>query len=167
MATFTSFEGRINSIEDFYTSSKAESGCTKLISVVNREGAIFNFVVTTETYFINHVTVQVGDIVVAFYDTSLPAPMIYPPQFRAVVIGIVSDSYSIAVDFFNKRLTNRTRTLQLNIGPETIVMLTNDQLFSGSPGNHNLAVLYDITTRSIPAQTTPLQVIVLCYNPTK
>jgi len=42
------------------------------------------------------------------------------------------------------------------------VVTTNNQTFMGNPGNHTLVVLYSQTTRSIPAQTTPEKIIVLC-----
>jgi hypothetical protein len=162
MATFASFQGKVTNIDDFFSSNTAERGCKKIFSVVNRDGAIINFIVTPETYVVNHTSIQVGDIVTGFYDTSLPVPLIYPPQFTAVVMAKNSRYMNVTVDYFNRRLINSKQNLQLNIGPETIIILKNDQIFTGNLGNRNLIVLYDRTTRSIPAQTTPSQVVVLC-----
>ena len=53
-------------------------------------------------------------------------------------------------------------TLKLNITPYTNIVLGNGQAFSGNPGNRNLIVLYGATTKSIPAQTTPYKIIVMC-----
>ncbi|HWQ75786.1 MAG TPA: hypothetical protein VN441_10755, partial [Syntrophomonas sp.] len=53
--------------------------------------------------------------------------------------------------------------LRLNLSPYTVIVLTNGQLFSRYPGNRDLIVIYGPSTRSIPAQTTPYRIIVLCY----
>ena len=59
-------------------------------------------------------------------------------------------------------LVNEDNTLQLNLDGTVEVRTTNNQYFQGSPANHNLAVIYGNSTRSIPAQTTPMKVVVLC-----
>ena len=42
------------------------------------------------------------------------------------------------------------------------VRTANNQYFQARPANHNLVVIYSSSTRSIPAQTTPSTVVVLC-----
>jgi len=66
------------------------------------------------------------------------------------------------VSFYNGSLVNEEQTLRLNMDGRVDVRTTNNQYFQGSPANHNLVVEYGITTRSIPAQTTPNRVTVLC-----
>ena len=39
---------------------------------------------------------------------------------------------------------------------------TNNQRFMGNPANNDLVVVYSSSTRSIPAQTTPSKIVVLC-----
>ena len=46
--------------------------------------------------------------------------------------------------------------------PSTTVVTQNNQTYLGNPGGHTLVVLYSQTTRSIPPQTTPDKIIVLC-----
>ena len=160
---FLSFEGFITNIDDFWINANDESlGCYKVMSVEDGYGAIVNFVVTPTTYFVDHVMVRVGDRVTGFYDGDAIVPMIYPPQFRAIVMTRNSPYQDVKVDFFNSELICSDNVLKLNIGPYTRIVLENGQAFSRNPANRNLIVVYGATTRSIPAQTTPYKIIVMC-----
>jgi hypothetical protein len=162
MATFGSFYGIITMISDFLTGDEEAAGCNKLISVRNREGSIVNFVVTPATYFVDHAMVAVGNVVIGFYDANAPVPLIYPPQYRAIVMAKVTQNINVKVDFFNRQLVSSDGTLKLNIGPFTKIILENDQAFTGNPANRNLIVVYGAATMSIPAQTTPYRIVVMC-----
>lgn len=162
MAVFKSFSGTITMIEDFWTGANERTGCYKLISVENRNGSLVNFVVSPTTYFVDHVTVELGDKVTGFYDANAPVPLIYPPQLRAIVMAKDTLQQNVKVSYFNSQLISSDGTLKLNISPYTKIVLENNQLFTGSIANRNLIVVYGATTRSIPAQTTPYKVIVMC-----
>lgn len=163
MVNFQSFSGRVTAITDFAMMPQdPNAGCYKLFSVTNRNGQMVNFVVEPDTYFIDHVLVKVGDRVIGFYDADLPVPFIYPPQYRAVVMAKEKSDQFIDVDYFNSQLVNSKGTLKLNLSRQTKLVLENGQAFTGNPANRNLIVLYSTTTRSIPAQTTPSTVIVMC-----
>ncbi|MDY7965746.1 hypothetical protein U0F29_32405, partial [Bacillus thuringiensis] len=60
------------------------------------------------------------------------------------------------------QLVSSDGRLKLNLSPNTQVILTNGQLFTGNLTNRNLIVLYSMATMSIPAQTTPYRIIILC-----
>lgn len=163
MKKFLSFRGKITAINDFYTSSNVEqSGCYKLISVENEYGALVNFVVSPTTYFVDNVRVKVGDMVTGFYDGNAPVPLIFPPQYNALVMAKDNPYENIKVDFFNNELVSSDNTLKLNIAPSTKVLLQNNQFFTRKPTNRDLIVVYGPSTKSIPAQTTPYKIIVLC-----
>lgn len=160
---FASFTGRVMEISDFSVQqNNSGSGCYKIFMVADREGAVVNFVIEPGTYFVNHVLVKVGDIVTGFYDLNEPVPFIYPPQYRAVVMAKERTGQFVKVDFFDRQLVSSDGELKLNINRSTPVLLENGQSFAGRPANRELIVVYSNTTRSIPAQTTPHQVIVLC-----
>lgn len=160
---FMSFSGTVTMINDFFIMQNDPNvGCYKLFTVENGKGAIVNFVVEPSTYFVDHVTVKVGDAVTGFYDADVPVPLIYPPQYRAVVMAKNRSNEFVKVDYFIRQLVSSDGSLQLNISPQTKVLLENDQTFTGSPVNRYLIVTFSATTRSIPAQTTPRQVIVMC-----
>lgn len=162
MATFKSFSGTITMINNFVTTPQERVGCNKLMTVQNRDGNIVNFVVTPSTYFVDHVTLTLGDNVTGFYDANAPVPLIYPPQLRAIVMSKDTAVQNVKVDYFNSELISSDGNLKLNISPHTKILLRNDQSFTESPANRNLIVTYGATTRSIPAQTTPYKIIVIC-----
>jgi hypothetical protein len=132
------------------------------MSLESPERGPVNFVISPQTYFVDHEVVEVGDEVIGFYDANAPVILIYPPQYPAIVIAKATEMENVTVDYFDNQLINSTGDLKLNIAPTTQVMLTNDQPFHRFPGNRNLIVVYGPTTKSIPAQTTPYEIIVLC-----
>ncbi|MDR7074960.1 hypothetical protein [Fictibacillus barbaricus] len=163
MTNFYSFRGTITMISDFYTGQEGEGeGCNKLISIENESGAIVNFVVSPSTYFVDHVMVAIGDRVTGYYDGNAPAILIYPPQYQALVMVKDSPYQNVKVDYFNNQLESSDGQLKLNISPYTRIVLTNGQAFSKRPANRDLIVIYGAVTQSIPAQTTPYRIIVLC-----
>ncbi|WP_060207566.1 hypothetical protein [Sporosarcina koreensis] len=160
---FKSFTGRVMEINDFSVQqNNSGSGCYKIFMVADREGSVVNFIIEPGTYFVDHVLVRVGDIVTGFYDADAPAPFIYPPQFRAIVMAKEKSGQFVKVDFFDHQLVSSDGSLKLNINRSTPILLENGQSFTGRPSNRELIVVYSNTTRSIPAQTTPHKVIVLC-----
>lgn len=162
MINFGSFYGVITAISDFWTESDEISGCFKLMTVQDRDGSIVNFVVSPTTYFVDHTMVYVGDVVTGYYDADAPVPLIYPPQYQAIVIVRSMQNAEVKVDYFNSQLISSDGSLKINLSPYTKIILENGQAFSGNPANRNLIVIYGITTKSIPAQTTPYKIIVMC-----
>jgi hypothetical protein len=163
MTNFYSFHGTVTEIRDFYTGQNGEKeGCNKFITVENGLGTIVNFVVSPTTYFVDHVMVTVGDRMTGYYDGDAPTLLIYPPQYQALVMVKENPNQNVKVDYFNSQLVSSDGQLRLNISPYTKIILTNGQLFTRNPANRDLIVIYGPTTQSIPAQTTPYRIIVLC-----
>jgi len=163
MVNFQSFQGTVTMISDFMIGQNGEGeGCYTLMSVANGNGDVVNFVVSPTTYFVDHVMVVVGDQVTGYYDANAPVPLIYPPQYQALVMVEDDVNQNVKVGYFNGQLESSDGQLKLNISPYTQILLTNGQAFTKNPANRNLIVIYGPTTRSIPAQTTPYQIIVWC-----
>lgn len=162
MANFKPFSGIVKSISNLLTNDINKLGCNKIISVEGRDESIVNFIVTPSTYFVDHVTVKVGDRVTGFYDLNAPVPLIYPPQLTALVMAKDNNFQSVKVDRFNNRLISSDNQLKLNIAPSTQILLENNQSFNQRLENRNLIVVYSAATKSIPAQTTPEKIIVMC-----
>lgn len=162
MAAYGSFSGIITRIDDFGSGSHEMSGCNKLMIVRNGDGSTVNFVVTPTTYFVDHVMMNKGDRATGFYDTDAPVILIYPPQYQAIVMARLARGQNVAVDYFNEQLVSTNGNLKLNIAPGTKITLENGQSFTGSLANRYLIVMYGPTTRSIPAQTTPYSIVVMC-----
>jgi hypothetical protein len=163
MVNFIPFSGTVTEINDFPTSTNDVSGgCYQLFSVQNERGDLVNFVIAPDTYFVDHRVVRVGDRVTGFYDGDAPVPLIFPPQYAAIVMAKDAPGQDVTVDFFNRQLLNSDGDLRLNISRETRILLENGQEFQRNPANRYLIVVFGATTRSIPAQTTPSQIIVMC-----
>ena len=162
MATFGFFSGVVTAISNFWAGAEAPAECYKLMSVQNMDGNMVNFVITPTTYFVDHVMVSIGDPIIGFYDVNAPAPLIYPPQYRALVIAKASGNQNVKVDFFNNQLVSSDGTLKLNISPLTQIIQENGQAFTGNPTNKNLVVIYATVKIGNPYQTVPYKIIVLC-----
>lgn len=163
MNKFLSFHGIITKIDDFWVSANPEDlGCYKIFTVEDGRGNIVNFVVEPTTYFVDNVVMSAGDIVTGFYDASAAVPFIFPPQYRAIVMALDMQFRNVTVDFFDSQLVNSDSTLKLNLAPYTQIAIRNGQPFTRIPSNRNLIVIYGASTKSLPAQTTPYKIIVLC-----
>lgn len=163
MRNFKAFHGMITMIDDFMINATGEdAGCYKLMSVEDKLGNVVNFVITPTTYFVDHVMVFPGNLVTGFYDANAAVPLIFPPQYRAIVVAIDTPYRNVKVDYFNNQLVSSDNQLKLNLAPHTPILLENGQVFTRSPANRDLIVVYGATTRSIPAQTSPYQVVVMC-----
>ncbi|MEG0261244.1 MAG: hypothetical protein RR651_15365 [Lysinibacillus sp.] len=163
MVNFKSFRGIITQFSDFSTGQNgAAEGCYKLMTLEDGQGSIVTFVISPSTYFVNQEIVTLGDWITAYYDGDAPVPMIYPPQYRALIVVKENNYQHVKVDFFNNQFVSSDGQLQLNLSRQTPIFLKNGQPFLKSPANRNLIVIYGPTTRSIPAQTSPQEVIVWC-----
>lgn len=135
--------------------------CQQQVSVRTGDG-IINFIVGPDTYVLNNVRLRPGMNVTAFYDANLAVPLIYPPQYRAVFIGRRNPGENIYAGYFDENLNSADGTLKLNIDRSTSIITANGQSYNCEPGGHTLIAYYTDATRSIPAQTTPRKIIVVC-----
>lgn len=135
--------------------------CQQRVSIRTSNG-INNFIIGPDTYVIGEVRLRPGMQVTAFYDADLPIPLIFPPQYQAVIIGRRNPQETIYAGTFNNNLVADDNSLQLNIASTTEVSTANGQRFTCRLGGQMLVVYYSETTRSIPPQTTPRKVIVIC-----
>ena len=142
--------------------NRRANGCMIFATVEDMDGNTVNFVLTPSTYVVDFDTLSVGMLCTFWYAADAPMPLIYPPQYNAVAVAQEKNGRMVSVGYFNSSLVNEDDTLQLNLDGTVDVRTTNKQYFQGSPANHNLVVSYGSSTRSIPAQTTPMQIVVLC-----
>lgn len=138
------------------------SGCCDQMVSLRVEDGIVNFVIGPETRVIDGRQLRPGMRVAAFYDSKLPVPLIFPPQYRAVLITALERNEQAALNFFDGELVAGDDSLQLNTARSTEIRTINGQNFFCDIGNRTLLVYYTTTTRSIPPQTTPRKIVVLC-----
>lgn len=135
--------------------------CSQMVSLQTDNG-IVNFMIGPETTVIDTRQLRTGFRVTAFYDSLLPVPLIFPPQYRAQIITVISRGEQVMLSTFDRNLLARDRSLQLNIADNTEIVTANGQRTTCDLRNQTLLVYYSATTRSIPPQTTPNRVVVLC-----
>lgn len=153
--TFVPVTGTIMNI------SRGSDCCSQMLAVRTDNG-IVNFAVDAYTLVIDNRQLRTGMRVTAYYDSSLPVPLIFPPQYRAQIVAVPGRNEQVAFQYFNRNLLAADRSLQLNPAGSTVVQTVNGQRFACSPGEQYLMVFYSATTRSIPPQTTPGRIIVFC-----
>lgn len=161
---FGSVTGTIVDMVPGRVGGRRADGCMIFVTVEDGDGNTVNFIMTPSTFVVDWETLSVGMAATFWYYAGAPVPLIYPPQYNAVVAAQNKNGRMIDVDYYNASLVNESQTLQLNMDGSVDVRTTNNQYFQSSPANHNLVVLYDNSTRSIPAQTTPREIVVLCDN---
>jgi copper amine oxidase-like protein len=114
--------------------------------------------------FIGRNSLKEGDEITAFYKENTPMTMSIPAQLTPDVI-VVNDSSKVGfveVSHFNSELVNIKNELKLNISDDTVLVdIDGDKVDKEDLEDSDLMVFYTITTRSIPAQTTPEKVVVL------
>ena len=159
---FGSVTGTIVELVPTRIGNRRADGCMLFITVEDMDGNTVNFVVTPSTYVVDFETLAVGMRCTFWYSMDAPMPLIYPPQYNAVAAAVQKNGRMVDVGYYDTSLVNEDQTLQLNLDGSVEVRTTNNQYFQGSPTGRNLVVTYDNSTRSIPAQTTPLKIVVLC-----
>lgn len=155
---YTNYEPVIGTIVNV---ARGNDCCSQTISL-RTENGIVNFVMGPETWVIDSRPLRAGLRVAAFYDASLPVPLIFPPQYQAKIITVLVRDEQIMLNEFDRNLTARDGSLQLNIAGNTAIETLNGQRVSCSLGGQTLLVYYTATTRSIPPQTSPRRIVVLC-----
>lgn len=160
--SFASVGGVIVDIVPAAVGVGALEGCILRVMVEDDDGNNVNFMVTPETFVVDWAPLPMGKKCVFWYRADAPAPLIYPPQYTAVVAAAMRNDRMVDVSFYDAALVNEQKMLQLNLDRSVKLRTANNQIFLGNPANHDLVVLYDNSTRSIPAQTTPKTVFVLC-----
>lgn len=131
-----------------------------------------NFIIPKDAYRVDNVEIKKGQTLVGFYESGRPMPAIYPPQYNVSIVAEIKDNLFVEADRFDKNLVNTDNSLKLNISEDTETVWANGtqinwikaptaEELTTALGERRLVVFYDITTKSIPAQTTPKKVIVL------
>lgn len=154
------------------------------ITEINNEGNYYSILVGTPTDGIRYVLdnneiiidaetlgylqssdLKVGMEIEIIVREDVPMTLSLPPMISEQEILIVNPSKSsIEVDYFGQTLVNEKNTLALNIGEDTYITSTTGEkrIFTEEDiKNKSLVVIYTMSTRSIPAQTTPEMVLIL------
>ncbi len=136
-------------------------GCSQLLSIQTDKG-MANAVIGPSTYVLNSYPLSAGQTVSVFYDSGAPMPLIYPPRYQALAAAPLRNGQTAVLDYFDENLENPAHTLRLNIAASTVAVTPNGQYFAGPLENRPLLAVYTASTRSIPAVTSPEQIVAFC-----
>ena len=101
--------------------------------------------------------------ITAILGKKTPMTMSLPPMTSPIGIVVGEENFT-STGYFDEQLTSEELMLQLNISEETKIvdMAGTKKVFTQDDvKNEDCVVLYGITTRSIPAQTNPVFVMIL------
>lgn len=154
--SFMSFTGTIKEINDYKAIENS-----KIVLVENEEGIIANFILSNDTYIVDNEEIALGNVITGYYDANAPMIMIYPPQYNIKVANFYNQDQNVKFDKFDKDLVSSDNTLKLNISDDTQIVSQDGKTYEGEITDKNLVVIYGISTRSIPAQTTPSKIVVI------
>ncbi len=159
-------EGKIIDIDE-----GGEDG-TQVVTISSEQGGL-RFSVTAGSVIVDRETgksvsasnLTKGMVVSVIYPELSPMGMSMPPYLGSpTVIVANADKGEYMVGHFDENFTDENNKLKLNIGDDTV--LTNSGVSkigvtSDMVKGQNALVFYTVTTRSIPAQTTPSFIMVL------
>lgn len=109
-----------------------------------------------------------GSKITVFTGSYEPTPLILPVQYTANIIIINGDKEgNVNADTYladEEGYTNAANTLNIATADDTKIVDKNEKEYKGDINKNDLIVFYDVSTKSIPAQTTPTKVVVLGEN---
>ena len=142
------------------------------VIIENEDGAQTAFLLDESTVFPFSDSFDVGDEVSGWYFYTADTPMIsiYPPQRNAAVFAVGQpDNEFIKVDRFFPRegrenfMISQDGELEFTFDDNTVILTQDGQKYIdfNTEVSRRIVVIYDITMRSIPPQTTANKLIVL------
>jgi hypothetical protein len=164
--SYMSFEGYVKEIKsnNGYTSIIMTDGKSdEVIGQFNLKGDML--VVNQDTATIQTLDkIEKGQKIRGFYRKDMPMILIYPPVINPEFIMISSEDTKNFVkhSYFDESLTSIDNNLKLNISDSSVLIDKHGKNVDIEKlKNKDLVVVYDVSTKSIPAQTNPKQVIML------
>lgn len=157
---FSAVTGSVTAVE---TEDREDGTTVTRIAIAYGEDAEAVLISDADTFQAAGENAQLGDTVTGYYDATRPMILIYPAQYQLVAVAVnPSEDASITVDRFSgDPLISSDGGLQLNLSGETKILSRDGSDYVGALDGAVLAVYYTITTRSIPAQTSPSKIVVL------
>ena len=157
LGNFLSFRGQITEI------TQGDFGHN--LTVVSEEYGTAVFMLSSSTFILGQEP-TLGDNVIGFYSSFGIARLIYPPHHDIAVL-ITDTVYNVKVDGFREvqalggDLVSNSNDLIIRPNETTSIQDHLGNRVDWDLNGRNLVVVYDISTRSMPAIATPNLVVVL------
>lgn len=163
--SFSKYEGKVSSIlkRDGSVSIAISDDYGEILILDTKDAQnVYDAVNNTH---ISLFDVKEGDNLTIILGGNTPMTLSLPPHVNtADYIIKTNDAMSVKIDVFGNDFLSSDNELKLNISPETYITNTKGakKIFTADDIiGKQCAVIYSFTTRSIPAQTTPIAVIIL------
>lgn len=167
MPNYIEFNGKITKVESsengfsILAENDLENTLDKLVAHIGDDVLILD----EETMdFIAKEDLEEGMEVSIYYTKDTVMLLSYPGQIGPNVVIVRSDDVdlNIKIDKFNEDLVSDDNSLKLNIDEDVeLINLEGEKIKKEDLVNKDLVVFYTVSTRSIPAQTTPKKVIAI------
>ena len=106
--------------------------------------------------------IEKGMNIIVVLGVNTPMTMSIPPMTSSAVATIINADENVDFSVYNDEFVNAENTLQLNTESDIVVKDINGEDLTVDDIKNNAAVVaYGISTKSIPAQTTPNLVVVI------
>lgn len=161
MSSYLSVTGTVTQLQPAEDENGSSYGCALIMTIQTFYQGIAVFTLSGDTYVVDNVNIKPGSQVTVFYDGNAPAPLIYPPRYKAV-LAASSGRYQYYLGEFYNSFVSTDQTIQLNGDIPINFVLPNGQTYSGAIVGKTVLVEYTASSRSIPAFVTPERVIVFC-----
>lgn len=173
MASFISYQVTVTEVlEEFIQTTTDVNDADNYENTINYVPGEDTLVFDAQGNRLSLSDVKAGDLLTVYTGAYTPAPMIMPPQYQAEIIIIEdpeaeSPVFTFADTFVageEGMLVGLGNTLALNMSEDVEIVDRDGQAWEDELESMDLLVFYDVSTKSIPAQTTPLKVVVLGQN---
>lgn len=170
MEAYITQTGKVSSV-----SEEDEKG-VRVITIDNEQGGL-RFAIDSMTPVLDRESSSImlasglkeGMEIAVVYEANSPMGLSMPPYLGSVTAVVANtDKGFFVVGHFDEELTDMKNSLKLNISEETAIhntLGTRQVMTAEDIKGQDALVFYDITTRSIPAQTNPSLVMVLAAEP--
>ena len=162
MSRYASISGIVTALATQPADQAAYSPCALTLTVRDFYSNQNTVILEPTTYVLNQAPIRQGDMIIVFYDTQMPMPLIYPPRYRAIAVVKPAYAQSAYLDVFDKDQLSSDGMLKLELSGLTETRTQNGQIYEGTLTDRLLLVLFGSATRSIPAQTTAESITVFC-----
>lgn len=88
-------------------STPTDDCCQQQVTIRNSQG-VYNFMVDADTYIVGSIRLRPGMTVAAFYDGNVAVPLVYPPQYQAVIISRRSPGRTSTPDISRRIWSQKT-----------------------------------------------------------
>ena len=106
---YENFEKVVGIIQEIRSGSDC---CSQMVSLMTEQGEV-NLILSPQTQVIGSVRLRRGMRVAGFYDTSLPAPAVFPPQYQAEIITPLRREQNVTLNYFDENLVAEDNSLAL------------------------------------------------------